>query len=92
LANPERYGSFSPDPQIFTTSLQHATYISFRAPALVQPQPDSRQGFRVGWAQTRAESTLREVNMDLLYIGLAVVFLVLSVALVYGFEKLRRPK
>jgi hypothetical protein len=30
--------------------------------------------------------------MDLLYIGLAVVFLVLSVALVNGFEKLRRPK
>ncbi len=30
--------------------------------------------------------------MDLLYIGLGVVFLVLSVALVYGFEKLRRPK
>jgi hypothetical protein len=30
--------------------------------------------------------------MDLLYIGLAVVFLVLSIALVYGFEKLRRPK
>jgi hypothetical protein len=30
--------------------------------------------------------------MDLLYIGLAVAFLVLSVGLVNGFEKLRRPK
>jgi hypothetical protein len=35
---------------------------------------------------------LWEVNMDILYIGLGVVFLVLSIGLVSGFEKLRRPK
>jgi hypothetical protein len=32
------------------------------------------------------------MNMDLLYIGLGIVFLVLSVGLVYGFEKLRGPR
>jgi hypothetical protein len=37
------------------------------------------------------EST-RRLNMDLPYIGLGVIFLVLSVALVFGFEKLRGPK
>jgi hypothetical protein len=36
---------------------------------------------------------LQGVNMDdLLYLGLLVVFFALSVALVYGFEKLRRPQ
>jgi hypothetical protein len=30
--------------------------------------------------------------MDLIYIGLGIVFLVLSVGLVYGFEKLRGSK
>ena len=30
--------------------------------------------------------------MDLLYIGLTVAFLALSVALVYGFDRLRGPK
>jgi hypothetical protein len=42
-------------------------------------------------AADEIEST-RRLNMDLLYIGLGVVFLVLSVALVFGFEKLRGPK
>ena len=33
------------------------------------------------------------VNMDdLLYLGLTVAFFALSVALVYAFEKLRRPQ
>jgi hypothetical protein len=36
--------------------------------------------------------SIRRLNMDLIYIGLGVVFLVLSVALVSGFEKLRSPK
>ena len=36
---------------------------------------------------------LCEVNMDILYIGLAVAFVALSIGLVHGFEKLmRRPK
>jgi hypothetical protein len=36
---------------------------------------------------------LKGVNMDdLLYLGLMVAFFALSVALVYGFEKLRRPQ
>jgi len=30
--------------------------------------------------------------MDLLYIGLTVAFLLVSVALVYGFDKLGGPK
>jgi len=30
--------------------------------------------------------------MDFIYIGLGIVFLVLSVGLVYGFEKLRGQK
>ena len=30
--------------------------------------------------------------MDLLYVALGVVFLALSIALVYGLEKLRGPK
>jgi len=30
--------------------------------------------------------------MDLIYLGLMVAFFALSVALVYGFEKLRRPQ
>ena len=30
--------------------------------------------------------------MDALYLGLMAVFFALSVALVYGFEKLRGPK
>jgi hypothetical protein len=51
---------------------------------------------RVGqkWTNVRSDEheSTRRMNMDLLYIGLAVGFLVLSVALVYGFEKLRRPK
>jgi hypothetical protein len=35
----------------------------------------------------------REVNMDILYIGLVVAFVALSIGLVHGFEKLmRRPK
>ena len=29
--------------------------------------------------------------MDLLYVGLLIGFIAISVALVYGFEKLRRP-
>lgn len=29
--------------------------------------------------------------MDLLYIGLMVGFVAISIALVYGFERLRRP-
>ena len=36
---------------------------------------------------------LQGVNMDdLLYVGLMVAFFALSVALVYGFEKLGRPQ
>jgi hypothetical protein len=36
---------------------------------------------------------LQGVNMDdLLYLGLTVAFFALSVALVYAFEKLRRPQ
>ena len=36
---------------------------------------------------------LQGVNMDdLLYLGLMVAFFALSAALVYGFEKLRRPQ
>lgn len=33
---------------------------------------------------------LSEANMDVLYIGLIVVFVALSIALVHGCEKLRR--
>jgi hypothetical protein len=36
---------------------------------------------------------LQGVNMDdLLYVGLMVAFFALSVALVYAFDKLRRPQ
>jgi len=46
-----------------------------------------------GVKDAQAESDfLCEVNMDILYIGLVVAFLALSIGLVSGFEKLRRPK
>jgi hypothetical protein len=45
------------------------------------------------WMACAIDCHLQEVNMDdLLYLGLMVAFFALSVALVYGFEKLGRPQ
>jgi hypothetical protein len=92
---PDVYARFTPAAQFFTSFLRGAAYSSTRIFGSCRATVGLTNITSARRLEHRLSNwmNLQGVNMDdLLYLGLTVAFFALSVALVYAFEKLRRPQ